>query len=56
MRNLPDQRVEAVFEGDEAVVARALDFVRQGPPHARVDGVEVEPLPLAGYPDFEILH
>lgn len=56
VRNLPDQRVEAVFEGDESVVTQALDFVRQGPPDARVDGVEIEPLPLAGYPGFEILH
>ena len=56
VRNLPDQRVEAVFEGDETVVAQALDFVRQGPPDAQVDAVEVESLPLSGYPDFEILH
>ena len=56
VRNLPDQRVEAVFEGDETVVAQALDFVRQGPPDAQVTEVEEEQLPLAGYPDFEILH
>jgi acylphosphatase len=42
VRNLADGRVEAVFEGEEAVVADALDYVRQGPPGARVAEVEVE--------------
>lgn len=41
-RNLPDGRVEAVFEGEEEAVRAAVDFVRRGPPYARVSGVEVE--------------
>lgn len=56
MRNLPDKRVEAVFEGGESVVAQALDFVREGPPGAHVSAVEIDPLPTAGYADFEIRH
>jgi len=40
VRNLPDGRVEAVFQGDEAACGKALEFVRRGPPHARVDDVE----------------
>ena len=40
VRNLPDGRVEAVFVGDEAACKKALEFVRRGPPHARVDEVE----------------
>ena len=39
VRNLPDGRVEAVFVGDEAACKKALEFVRRGPPHARVDEV-----------------
>jgi acylphosphatase len=54
-RNLPDGRVEAVFEGEESAVVRALDFVRAGPPHARVVGVEVrEEPPEAGGDPFEV--
>jgi len=44
VRNLPDGRVEALFEGDREAVERALAFVRRGPPDARVDQVEVERL------------
>lgn len=36
VRNLPDGRVEAVFEGDPAAVAQAVAYVRQGPPRALV--------------------
>ncbi|MFB6286256.1 MAG: acylphosphatase [Candidatus Bipolaricaulia bacterium] len=42
VRNLPDGRVEAVFEGDEASVQQALDWCRDGPPAAHVDHVEVD--------------
>jgi acylphosphatase len=43
VRNLPDGRVEALFEGDPDAVEAALSFVREGPPHARVDAVQVSP-------------
>jgi acylphosphatase len=42
VRNLPDGRVEAVFEGEETLVRRMIDFCRKGPPGARVTGVEIE--------------
>ena len=42
VRNLPDGRVEALVEGDEAQLAEALAFLRRGPRGAAVDGVEVE--------------
>ena len=42
VRNTADGRVEAIFEGQCDLVAAALDFVREGPPHARVDAVELE--------------
>ncbi|MCK8519765.1 acylphosphatase [Methanoculleus sp. 7T] len=40
VKNLPDGRVEAVFEGDEAPVQRMVEFCRRGPAAARVDGVQ----------------
>jgi acylphosphatase len=42
VRNLPDGRVEATFQGDRDAVSQAVDFCRQGPEHAHVDDVEVE--------------
>ncbi|TAJ45421.1 acylphosphatase [Methanofollis fontis] len=40
VQNLPDGRVEAVFEGDEEAVNAMLVFCRQGSRGARVDGIE----------------
>jgi len=41
VRNLPDGRVEAVFEGEKERVERLVEFCRRGPPGARVTDVEV---------------
>ncbi len=41
IRNLPDGRVEAVFEGEETAVKALVDYCRHGPPYARVENVEV---------------
>lgn len=40
VRNLRDGRVEAVAEGNREDVERWLDLLRQGPPSARVKGIE----------------
>ena len=40
VRNLPDGRVEAVFEGDEAAVDQILAWCQMGPRSARVDEVQ----------------
>ena len=40
VRNLPDGCVEAYFVGEEEAVQSGLDFLRRGPPGARVDSVE----------------
>ncbi|MGC8494841.1 MAG: acylphosphatase [Syntrophobacteraceae bacterium] len=41
VRNLPDGRVEAVFEGDADKVENMLAWCHSGSPLSRVDGVEV---------------
>jgi acylphosphatase len=41
VRNLPDGRVEAVFEGEKDKVDALIEFCRRGPPGARVTRVEV---------------
>ncbi|QYZ79469.1 acylphosphatase [Methanofollis formosanus] len=48
VRNLPDGRVEAVFEGEAEGVEAMLGFCRRGPPAARVTGVEVADEAYAG--------
>lgn len=42
VRNLPDGRVEAVFEGPMDVVGRAVQWCYNGPSSARVSNVEVQ--------------
>ena len=41
VRNLPDGRVEAVFEGDGEKVERMVAWCREGSPLSRVDHVEI---------------
>jgi len=41
VRNLPDGRVEAVFEGEKEAVESMIRFCRRGPPAAVVRHVEV---------------
>ena len=55
IRNLLDERVEAVFEGDEEDVTKLVEFCRTGPPTARVTTVDVTWEPYSGeYDSFEI--
>jgi len=41
VRNLPDGRVEVVAEGPTDKLGTLISWCRQGPPAARVDGVDV---------------
>jgi acylphosphatase len=41
VRNLPDGRVEAIFEGGEPHVRELIAWCHQGPPAAQVERVEV---------------
>ena len=41
VQNLPDGRVEAVFEGEEDAVKALVEYCHHGPSYARVENVEV---------------
>jgi acylphosphatase len=57
VRNLPDGRVEAVFEGEKEAVDTMVDFCREGPRSAMVLGVDVKWEPFTGeFRDFKIRH
>lgn len=42
IRNLPDGRVEAVFEGEKEDIKKLLSWCWVGPPGAKVTNIEVE--------------
>jgi len=55
VRNLPDGRVEAIFEGEKQKVEEIIEWTKRGSPIARVEGVEVEFEEYKGeFNDFEI--
>lgn len=54
VRNLPDGRVEAVFEGDKGSVDRMVDWCHQGPSAAIVREVAIVPGEIIGFETFEI--
>ena len=41
VRNLPDGRVEAVFEGDAAKVEKMIEWCHDGSPLSRVNSVDI---------------
>jgi acylphosphatase len=54
VRNLPDGRVEAVFEGPGAEVDRLVEWCRTGPEMARVDEVEIVAEQPTGEREFSV--
>lgn len=55
VKNLPDGRVEAVFEGEEEDVKKMIDWCHKGSPASRVDSVEVSFEPYTGeFANFRI--
>lgn len=48
VRNLPDGRVEAVFEGPAGPVSAMVEWCRRGPPSAKVEQVDVKEEAAAG--------
>jgi acylphosphatase len=57
VRNMPDGKVEAVFEGEEKSVKEIIKFCKRGPPRARVTDVYVVWEDYTGeFRDFEIIY
>ncbi|MGH1396646.1 MAG: acylphosphatase [Trichormus sp.] len=54
VRNLPDGRVEAVFEGAPEIVEEIIHWCHAGPPAAIVQDVAVEYEHPEGLPGFEV--
>jgi len=55
VKNTEDGNVEAVFEGEREKIEKILEWMRKGPPFARVDGLEVKWEDFKGeFEDFEI--
>jgi acylphosphatase len=54
VRNLPDGRVEAAFEGDAEAVDAMVSWCRSGPAWATVNSVDVEEEDPTGEREFSI--
>lgn len=55
VRNLPDGRVEALFEGEESLVEKMIKWCHKGSPYSVVTNVEVIEEPYRGeFQDFQI--
>ena len=51
VRNRSDGAVEALIVGEEAAVGEMIDACRRGPPLARVDEIDVDPVDLDVLPE-----
>ena len=57
VRNVPDGRVEAVFEGEEDNINKMIDWCKEGPSFASVINVEVVEEPYTKeFENFRIRH
>jgi acylphosphatase len=54
VRNLPDGRVEAIFEGPPDRVEALVAWCRRGPRSARVQAVQISDAAVTGATDFRI--
>jgi acylphosphatase len=48
VKNKHDGSVEAVFEGEKALVDNVIQWCRKGPPASRVDNIKLEWKPYTG--------
>ncbi len=55
IRNEDDGSVYAEAEGPDEAIEAFIAWTRQGSPLARVEEVQVEPLPPQGFRDFRIV-
>jgi len=54
IRNRPDGAVEAEFEGASPILESMVAWCREGPPSARVEGVDVESVAPTGEVGFVV--
>ncbi len=55
VRNLPDGRVEALLQGGKDAVSRVVDWMRHGPPGARVADIKIDIRPAGVFLEgFEV--
>ena len=54
VRNTPDGCVEAVFEGEEEIVEKMINWCGHGPPMAKVENIKVKKQQPIGFNDFSI--
>ncbi len=55
VKNLPDGRVEVVFEGEKEKVEQIIEWIKKGPLFSRVDDVKVDFEEYKGeFENFEI--
>lgn len=54
-RNLPDGRVEVIACGEREALLALQEWLKQGPEHAKVEGVSSEELPWQEYARFSVM-
>lgn len=54
VRNLSSGQVEAFICGEEANIERLCEWLREGPPAAKVQQLEIQAVPWQEYTTFEI--
>lgn len=55
VKNLPDDRVEAVLEGKKTAVEQMIQWCHHGPEAAVVKDVQVEQETPEGLPEFQVV-
>jgi acylphosphatase len=55
VRNLPDGRVHIIATGSKEQLDQLLEWCRQGPPRARVSGIESAEMPLEHFDQFLVM-
>jgi acylphosphatase len=56
IRNCSDGSVEALVEGEAEAIEELIDLLREGPPGAQVEDVEIEETDREGLSSFEVRH
>jgi len=57
VKNRPDGRVEAVFEGEKEQIDHIIEWCKKGPSFARVDDVQIQwETPIGDFTTFTITY